>query len=805
MIAPRAFSSRHCFEKRNVMASPRKTRILVSSHDLRFFKPILDAWTTNPAYETLIEEHRFHEITEPRKCQEMLEQADVVFCEWCLGNAVWYSQHKKPGQKLIVRLHSQELRLPFLDQVNWSQVDRVILICPLHQKLLIERYPELETKSLLIYNPIAARTLDQPKLFGAEFNLGLLGMCPRLKAPHLAIELLSKLKSVDLRYTLFIKGKRPEDYAWLTQRPEERDYYQELYQNLEGSKYRNSVVFEGYDSNVAEWFRKIGFILSTSEREGSHQSVAEGMASGSLPIIRNWPGAELLYPASFVFGELDEAVKLVLRLKTVRTYSEECHAVKKYAHNHFDQNVVGGHYEQLLTDLSRNPGRTPETICIGSETGDGQGELSESSSQRSIVAMYVCFLTPSQLNGYAIRVMEEAHALTTHGIKVIIACFMADHPPCSGAKAEEFKRQLEERTGARCYLIPTNQFFKTKLIPAQDDTIGDRLVALANAHQVDIIHGQALYSSMHALRLRQRVSARIVFDVHGITPEEMQMSGAPPLRVSTMTECERHALQQADLRVFVSAAMRKHFRKKYDLRELDCVVPCGVHPERFAMSEEERLRKRKEIGLEGKFVFLYLGTLSVWQWPEALFAVFAQYHRARPDSLLLLLLPEGDHKQALSYCEKNGLLPGSYLLKEVPHHEVGLVAGVADAGLLLRKLHPVNAVASPTKFGEYLAAGVPVVVTEGIGDTSELIRMEEVGLVVSPTDEGLDPEDLEELLRFAEEVKAHRSDWSRRTALTASSHLGWTAGAQTLIKQYRMLVGPLSQAAPMPQPAVAET
>jgi hypothetical protein len=786
------------------MASSPKLRILVSSHDLRFLKPQLDRWTTDPAYDLRIEKHQFHEITEPQKCQEMLEEVDVVFCEWCLGNAVWYSQHKLPWQNLIIRIHSQELRRPFLQQVAWNQVDRLVFICPLHLKLVTEQYPELERKSVLIYNPIYCPALDKPKSFGAEFNLGLLGMCPRLKAPHMAVELLQKLKAIDSRYTLFLKGKRPEDYAWLMQRPEEREYYQEFFQQVDHSNYRNSVVFERYDTDVADWFCNIGFLLSTSEREGSHQSVAEGMASGSLPIIRNWPGADLLYPDRFVFGSTDEAVEMVLRLKTEHEYSKECLAVKQYARTHFDQAVIASQYEQLLHNLHQSPqviqadgdSQATTTSCPGVTP-----QTNDDSSTAAMVAMHVCFLTPGKLNGYAIRVMEETRALTKQGVKIVIACFVPEKPPLLAREIEALQDQLEEATAATCHLIPTSQYFNTALAPGQEDQIATTLSALANAYQVNVIHGQALYSTMHALRARRMVQAKVVFDVHGVTPEEMQLSGAPAARISLMTEWERRALEEADLRVFVSSRMRHHFRHKYGLATSlpDCVVPCCVRVSRFDMAEEAWSLRRKQMGLDGRFVFLYLGTLSIWQWPEALFSVFAQFHQKRSDGLLYLLLPQGDHEKALSYCRKHGLPRESYLLSQAPHQEVGLVAGLADAGLLLRKPHPVNAVASPTKFGEYLAAGLPVVGTENIGDTSDLIASDGVGLVVSPADEGLNPEDLERVLRFAENVTANRSEWRSRARSSALRHLGWDGRAKVLHEKYSQVRG-----SPIPQKPLLE-
>jgi hypothetical protein len=42
----------------------------------------------------------------------------------------------------------------------------------------------------------------------------------------------------------------------------------------------------------------------------------------------------------------------------------------------------------------------------------------------------------------------------------------------------------------------------------------------------------------------------------------------------------------------------------------------------------------------------------------------------------------------------------------------------------------VNEVASPVKFGEYLASGLPVVMSAGIGDYSELVRRKKVGVIL---------------------------------------------------------------------------
>jgi glycosyltransferase involved in cell wall biosynthesis len=54
-----------------------------------------------------------------------------------------------------------------------------------------------------------------------------------------------------------------------------------------------------------------------------------------------------------------------------------------------------------------------------------------------------------------------------------------------------------------------------------------------------------------------------------------------------------------------------------------------------------------------------------------------------------------------------------------------------DAGLSFIKQCLSKQASSPTKIGEYLAAGLPVVATGGVGDVDDLLSQARVGVVVS--------------------------------------------------------------------------
>jgi glycosyltransferase involved in cell wall biosynthesis len=58
------------------------------------------------------------------------------------------------------------------------------------------------------------------------------------------------------------------------------------------------------------------------------------------------------------------------------------------------------------------------------------------------------------------------------------------------------------------------------------------------------------------------------------------------------------------------------------------------------------------------------------------------------------------------------------------------MVAAADVGISFRKGELSKRAASPTKVGEYLAAGLPVVSSAGIGDCDELIERNRVGVIV---------------------------------------------------------------------------
>ena len=294
--------------------SAKHRTVLIAGHDLRFVEGLREQ-LLRVGHTVLVDKWKGHAQHDESTSRELLRQADVVVSEWCLGNAVWYSRNINPGQRLVIRFHQQERKTPFPGQVNLKNVDKVIFVGPHIMSEARDNYGWEPTKLLTIPNYVDELQFARGKLEGSNFNLGVAGICPSLKRLDRALDILEKLRAEDERFTLFVKGKSPQEYVWLWQREEERDYYEQQYERIESSSLlRNSVIFDGYGDDIASWYRKIGFILSVSDHESFHLAVAEGGVSGAIPIVLNRDGAKDIFPRSWVYETLNEVATAILRI-----------------------------------------------------------------------------------------------------------------------------------------------------------------------------------------------------------------------------------------------------------------------------------------------------------------------------------------------------------------------------------------------------------------------------------------------------------------------------------------------------------
>lgn len=281
--------------------SQGKLKVVVAGHDLKFFTKLLDHLRDRTDMEVRLDKWPALKTHDPERSLELVQWADVVICEWCGPNALWYARNKQPGQKLLIRLHRFELYSGWPLKLDIEAVDKVICVSPHYADLTLQMTGWPKDKVQVIPNWVDDEQFDRAKLPGAQHHLGIIGIAPSRKRFDLALDVLEELRRDDPRYTLFVKSKLPWEYWWIWERPEEREHYEEVFRRVRRSRLlADGVVFDAYGRDVPAWLRRIGFVLSTSDDESFHLAPAEGMASGAIPALLPWPGSDSVYDTRWI-------------------------------------------------------------------------------------------------------------------------------------------------------------------------------------------------------------------------------------------------------------------------------------------------------------------------------------------------------------------------------------------------------------------------------------------------------------------------------------------------------------------------
>lgn len=324
----------------------KKTNLLIAGHDLKFAAKIIESFKGSDKYNVKLDQWKGHTSHDYVQSEELLEWAEIIICEWGLGNVVWYSQRKKKDQELIVRMHAQEKFTDYHIDFELENIDRIVVVSPwmfeeFHRILGIPR-----SKMVVIPNYLDSKLLDKPKKEGYQFNIGLIGMNPKLKRLDRALEIFELLWEKDKRFKLYLKGKKPSDLKWLMNREDEKIYYEELLDKIDNSRWKDNVIFEGYGNDIDDFLSKIGFVLSTSDHESFHLAAAEGMASGAVPVILNWEGSNHIYPKEFIVDDTRKAAEYIYKL--VQSSTHDNTFLKRFVRERYDYSLICNSWNELL-------------------------------------------------------------------------------------------------------------------------------------------------------------------------------------------------------------------------------------------------------------------------------------------------------------------------------------------------------------------------------------------------------------------------------------------------------------------------
>lgn len=327
----------------------KQMRLLVSGHDLKFLKPLFLYFRSAFALE--VQELEEYMEFSAKDARLYLRRADIIWCEWLLTAAQWYSNHVYPHQSLFIRAHRFEAARRYGSQIDINRVTKVITVSYYWFEEFTRRFRIPAEKCTVVDNFIDTDKYGKEKDADSRFHLALIGALPKRKGLHRAVRLLKLLKEKDERYCLHVPGKRPEEFPNTRNVPEEWAYYERVYRQIEEEGLTDSVTFDGW-VEMTEFLRRIGYVLSLSDAkfpESFHVTPFEGMASGAVTAALRWEGIEYIYPEEVIEDSLEQMAEYIHDLTSdPRKYEQAALRGQQFVKENYDIAPVWAQIRQLL-------------------------------------------------------------------------------------------------------------------------------------------------------------------------------------------------------------------------------------------------------------------------------------------------------------------------------------------------------------------------------------------------------------------------------------------------------------------------
>jgi glycosyltransferase involved in cell wall biosynthesis len=399
-------------------------------------------------------------------------------------------------------------------------------------------------------------------------------------------------------------------------------------------------------------------------------------------------------------------------------------------------------------------------------------------------SLYVCYLS---LDDPLVRTQVVAYlaGLTAQGHVVHLLTFETSR--LTRARRREFREQMRaERIhwhGLRYHKRPS--------LPATvfDTLLGAAVVAgLVRHFRLQAVHARSHIPAAMALLARPVAPFELLFDIRGILAEEyVDMGnwrrGSVPFRLTSAVQDA--GIRRAEGLVVLTDAVRRVLFAPDDPRVE--VIPCCADIEAVEAARPRRDEMRAALGVEDRTVLLYVGKLGGWYLQREMVEFYVRAKRRIPD-LHLLVLTQSDRALIDSELEALGVTTSDCTVRSAPAPEVPAYLAAADAALAFIRPTYSKISSSPTKIGEYLAAGLPIVTGRGVGDVDTLLERYRTGVVLDDFEPGALERGAERLVSaIGDREQAERSRRCAREELSLR-HSGIPAYAR-LYERLELRVG----------------
>jgi glycosyltransferase involved in cell wall biosynthesis len=288
------------------------------------------------------------------------------------------------------------------------------------------------------------------------------------------------------------------------------------------------------------------------------------------------------------------------------------------------------------------------------------------------------------------------------------------------------QREMLKRHGIMTFPLPSIWLPLKLSLPINVIMVSLVAFAMLICKKVNAIHIRR-YDSITIALLARMFGWRIIFDPRGLFVDEKIQSGTwrrSELKIRVFRYFEKKILEKCDAVIAFSKPYRRYLERLYGRTfALKVVfVPNSVNLEKF-----RHTRQSKKWPSKKRLTLVYVGGASYWHLVDEMIYFFKCLKRKVP-CFFLYIAYEGK-KFVVQKFRSNNVNPDDFLVVTVPSVDIPQWLSNADVGIALIESSLAKKMCAPIKFVEYLAAGLPVVINPGIGETEGIVQKYRVGVI----------------------------------------------------------------------------
>ena len=294
----------------------------------------------------------------------------------------------------------------------------------------------------------------------------------------------------------------------------------------------------------------------------------------------------------------------------------------------------------------------------------------------------------------------------------------------------EFEKLKEFLASKIITWIPVSYTKKPPILSTIWDVLRLRktISKVSNNKEIDLIHCRSYITSLAALSFKKKYNTPFIFDMRGFYADERvdgklwNKNKFPFNKIyKYFKKKEREFLEHADYNISLTENGKKEIESwKLPNQSPIKVIPCCTDENLFQTKNISD--KRDELGIKkDDFILSYIGSIGTWYMLDEMLAFFKVLNEKKSNAKFLFITKD-DPNLIHHKAKQKGISKEKLIIQPSSRELMPSYIGVSDFSIFF--IMPVfsKKASSPTKMGEIMNLGIPIICNSGVGDVDDIMN-----------------------------------------------------------------------------------